>query len=129
VAELRPRILEIRAAGGDLVIIGSGSPSSAKAFQDDLGIGDVRVFSDETLRAYERGGFRRGLLTLLRPAAIGNYVRAFLSGHQQKRKQGDALQQGGVMVVHPDGTVLFRHASRSSGDHPPLESIIAAVRP
>jgi hypothetical protein len=42
--------------------------------------------------------------------------------------QGDALQQGGVLVIAPDGTLVFRFASRVSGDHPEVERVLSAVK-
>jgi len=127
VAELRPLLPAIRQAGGELVIVGTGDPPAAEAFKDDLGIADVQIFTDERRRAFELAGFHRGIRTLLRARAVGNYVRAFLSGHRPKRRQGDAFQQGGVLVVAPDGTILFRYVSRASGDHPDPRDLLAAL--
>lgn len=110
------------------MLVGSGSPAAAKAFQEDLGLGEIRIFSDPTRRAYELAGFRRGLLTLLRPGAVWNYLRAFLSGHRQKAKQGDALQQGGLLLIKPDGTIPFRQISHASGDHADLDDVLAVLR-
>lgn len=127
-AELRPKIPAIRRAGGELAVIGSGDPASALEFQRDLGIEDVRVFTDETRRAFELAGFRRGIWTLVRPRAIGNYLRAVASGHRWKRTQGDALQQGGLLVVDPGGNVVYRFVGRASGDHPDPDAVLAALR-
>ena len=127
-AELRPFLSAIRQAGGEMVIVGTGDPQAAAAFKNDLSIADVQVFSDVRRRAFDLAGFHRGIRTLLRPRAVGNYVRAFLSGHRPKRKEGDALQQGGVLVVAMDGTVLLRYATRASGDQPDPLELLAAVR-
>lgn len=128
VAELRPHIQEIREAGGDLVVVGTGGPHFAKAFQKDLGISDVEVYIDSARRAYDLAGFRRGVIGLVHPRAVWNYLRAFFSGHKYKGMQGDALQQGGVLVVALDGAIIFRFVSKVSGDHPQTEQLIAAVR-
>lgn len=88
----------------------------------------MRIFTDERRLAFERAGFRRGVGTLLSPRAIGNYVRAFLSGHRGSRKEGDALQQGGALVVARDGTLLYKYVSRASGDHPEVRELVAALR-
>jgi hypothetical protein len=128
VAELRPSVSVIREAGGDVVIVGTGDPSAAQAFQDDVGIPDVDVFSDQGRQAFALAGFHRGIKTLLSPKAIGNYLLAFRDGHRPKRPQGDALQQGGVLVVEPDGSIVFRYISRASGDHPDVRDLLAAVR-
>lgn len=127
-AELRPHLEPIRQAGGEVVIVGTGDPLAAASFREDLAVENVEVFSDERREAFDRAGFRRGIGTLLSPRAVGNYLRAFLSGHRPKRRQGDALQQGGVLVVAPDETVYYRHASRASGDHPDVADLLAAVR-
>jgi hypothetical protein len=128
VAELRPHLQEIRDSGGDLVVVGTGDPRYARAFQEEMGIDDVRVYSDAGRRAYDLAGFRRRISALLSPRAIWNYICAFLTGHKYKGVQGDALQQGGVLVVRPDGRIVFRFASRASGDHPKPSDVVAAVR-
>jgi hypothetical protein len=125
---LRPYIREIREAGGDLVVVGTGGPSFARAFQKDLGILDVEVYIDSARRAYDLAGFRRGVSALIHPRAVWSYLRAFFAGHKYKGVQGDALQQGGVLVVTLDGTIVFRFASNVSGDHPEVERVLAAVR-
>ncbi|HLY73505.1 MAG TPA: peroxiredoxin-like family protein [Planctomycetota bacterium] len=128
VAELRPHLQEIRAAGGDLVVVGTGGPNYAKAFQKDLGILDVELYIDSERRAYDLAGFRRGVTALIHPRAVWNYLRAFFGGHKYKGMQGDALQQGGVLVVAVDGALVFRFASKVSGDHPEVERVVAAVK-
>jgi hypothetical protein len=121
-------VAAIRQAGGDLVIVGSGSPAAAGAFARETGLEDVRIFTDEKRLSFERAGFRRGLWTLISPGAIRNYFRAFFSGHRGGRKEGDALQQGGALVIAPDGTLRYRYASRASGDHPAVRDLLAALR-
>jgi len=125
---LRPHVDEIRAAGGDLVIVGSGGSFFAKAFAEHLEMGHVTIFSDEKVRAYALAGFKRGLATLLHPRSAMNYLRALRKGFGQGRTRGDGLQQGGVLVVRPDGRVAYRFVSQASGDHPPPEEIVAAVK-
>jgi peroxiredoxin len=128
VAQLQPHIREIRQAGGDLVVVGPGGPPDARAVQKDLGILDVEVYIDSDRRSYDLAGFRRGISALIHPRAIWNYLRAFFAGHKYKGMQGDALQQGGVLVIAIDGTVVLRFMSKVSGDHPEVELVIAAVR-
>ena len=126
-AELRPQIPRFREAGADLAVVGTGAPHFAKALQEELDLGGVRVFSDKTRRAFDLAGFRRGLSTLLRPKAVWNYLRAFLSGYAPRELQGDALQQGGVLLILPGGGVAFDFGSEASGDAPLAEDILAAL--
>lgn len=127
-AELRSQLPAIRRAGADVAIVGTGSPSEAKAIQKELQIPDVRIFSDPKGMAYERAGLRRGILPLLRPRAVGNYLRAFFSGYVPRKVQGDSLQQGGVLVVRPGGTVAYAFRSRVAGDAPPLGEILGVLQ-
>lgn len=128
-AELRPSIARFRDAGAELAVIGTGNAAMAKAFREDAGIPDISVYTDEARKAYGAAGFHRGIWPLLQPRAVSNYIRAFLAGYQSGRLQGDALQQGGVLVINPEGVVLYRHASRSSGDHADVGEILSALRP
>jgi peroxiredoxin len=128
VAQLRPHIPEIREAGGDLVVVGTGKPYFAEPFRKDLGILDVEVYIDPDRRAYDLAGFRRSVSALLHPRAVWHYIRAFFAGHRYDGMQGDALQQGGVLVIASDGTIVFRFASKVSGDHPKVERILSAVK-
>src|SRR5207248_3802936 len=110
--------------GGELVIVGSGAPHFARAFREDMEIPDVPVFSDEDLRSYRLAGFQRTVGGVLHPKAAWAWVRAMAGGHMQGRRQGDALQNGGVMVVTQAGEVAFRYASKHGGDHPPATEIV-----
>jgi hypothetical protein len=127
VAELRPHVSALRAAGGELVIVGSGAPHFAKAFGEDLGLGDVPIFCDRPLRSYALAGFRRDVGSLLDPRVLLHGARALAHGQFQHRTQGDPLQQGGAMVIRPDGTVAYRYRSAVAGDHPKPAVLVAAL--
>jgi hypothetical protein len=126
-AALRPHVGAIREAGGELVIVGNGSPAQALAFRDAHSL-DVPVLADPSLQSYRLAGFKRGLTTLVSPRSLWNYARTLARGYRQSETQGDALQQGGVLVVRPGGELAFRFVSRASGDHAPPARIVAAVR-
>jgi hypothetical protein len=128
VAELRPEIPRIHEAGADLAVVGTGAPGFARALRDELGLGDVPVLSDETRRAFQLAGFRRGWIPLLRPRALWKYLRAFLAGYGPRQVQGDALQQGGILIILPGGAVAFSFRSQASGDTPDYEMILGALR-
>ncbi len=118
---------EIHARGAELFIIGNGAPSFAQAFREDLGI-STPLFTDPSLETYRLLEFKRGVAdALLSPKVWANAARAWSGGFRQGRVQGDAWQLGGVIVVRPDGSVIFRHASTEAGDHPPVPEILRAL--
>ena len=127
-AELRPHIARIRELGGELVVVGSGSPFFAQGFRELLELpADLPIVSDEKLVSYRAAHLRRGIMTVLDPRSAKNAVRAFAGGFRQGKKQGDETQQGGVMVVARDGEIVYRHESRFVGDHEPVEQVVAAL--
>ena len=127
---MRDRIDEIRAAGAALTIIGNGGAAFARAFREDLALpGDVRLLVDPTLRSYHAAGMRRGRRELASPRLFSNALRTWRRGFRQAAVQGDPFQLGGVLVVHPGGSVRYRHVERVAGDHAPLHAVIAALAP
>jgi NAD(P)-dependent dehydrogenase (short-subunit alcohol dehydrogenase family) len=124
---LRDRIDEIRNAGAELVIVGSGSAYFARAFREDMNL-DCRVLVDPELDAFRAAGLRRGKLEILSPMVPINALRALARGARQQSVQGDPWQLGGTFVIRPGGLVAFSHASRQAGDHPDLDGMVAALQ-
>ena len=125
-AQLRPVIPEIRARGGEVIVVGNGSPAFARAFVEDTGL-ETPLYVDERLEAYAAAGLRRGVAATFNPASLGAAVGAFRRGLRQGRVQGDAWQQGGVLVVLPGDRLAYHHANRHPADHAPHQAILAAL--
>jgi hypothetical protein len=124
---LRRALPEIRAAGVDLVVVGSGRPEHARDFLEKVGL-DAPVFCDRSLDAYRLARLHRGLGRVFSLRAGLNAVRALAGGFMPSRTQGDAAQQGGIVLVTPAKRVVYHHASEVAGEPLPLEAILAAVR-
>jgi NAD(P)-dependent dehydrogenase (short-subunit alcohol dehydrogenase family) len=126
---LRGRLEEIRASGAELVIVGNGSVSFARAFREDLHLDGVTLLVDPELRAYRAAGLRRGRVEVLSPRLPGQALRALRGGFRQGAVQGDPWQLGGAFVIRPDGSLAFQHHAREAGDHPDVDEILDALRP
>lgn len=113
-------------AGARLVAIGNGTPTMAKDFVDRFGIG-FDVFTDPDRETYARAGMKRKLGLGL--STMKGALRALKEGHVQGRTQGDPFQQGGVVVVKPDGSTPFHHVDDQAGEDVDLDAILAAARP
>jgi hypothetical protein len=59
-------------------------------------------------------------------AALGT-VKAFVRGGKQGLTQGDAWQQGGVLVVDKDSKVLWQHANDHPDDNASVDAIVRAL--
>lgn len=116
----------IEAAGATLQVIGNGAPMFMAGFRETTGY-DGNLYTDPSLAVYQALELRRGWATILDPRAAKNAARALAGGFRQGRTQGDATQQGGVLVVARDGTIRFRHADRVAGDGPPVATVLAAL--
>lgn len=125
--QLHQGVDKLKAAGVDLVIIGNGAPNFIEGFREQTKY-DGPIYTDPTLTAYKAAELKRGVTKTLDPRALGNTIGAFMRGSRQGRVQGDAWQQGGVLVVAPDGTVKWHHASDRPGDNATVEQILAALR-
>jgi peroxiredoxin len=123
---LRDVLPEIRARGAELVVIGSGASTFARAFREEHRL-DFPLLVDPELGAYAAAGLRRDLRSTFNLKVLGNSVRALRAGHRQGRTRGDPWQQGGVFVITPEGSVSFRHISQVAGDHPDPRHVIAAL--
>ncbi|HTR50122.1 MAG TPA: peroxiredoxin-like family protein [Kofleriaceae bacterium] len=118
---------EIRAAGAELYVIGNGTPNFIAGFRDTTGFTGT-MLTDPSLAVYRAAELRRGLRTFVSLGAAARTVGALARGFRQGRTQGDALQQGGVLVIARDGRVLWQHISESPGDNADPEQIVRVLR-
>ncbi len=117
---------DIRKKGAEAFIVGSGRPEQARDFLEKGGL-DVTVFCNPDLAAYKAAGMKRGLLRTFNPKSAVNALGSLARGFRQGRTQGDAFQQGGVLVVSSAGKVLFHRADAVTGEKVPLAEILASL--
>ena len=111
-------------AGVTLAFVGNGSPLMARDFQRNFGI-TATLFTDPGRRSYAALGLERsfGLWK-----SLGRGHRATKAGFRQGKIQGDAWQQGGVVLFDREGNVRWKHADSGAGDQADLSAFKAAVR-
>ncbi|MBF0451116.1 MAG: AhpC/TSA family protein [Candidatus Magnetomorum sp.] len=108
-----------------VIVIGNGQPNFIEGFRNDTGYqGDL--FTDPSLKTYQLLSFKKSLSSLFGLKTVKTAFRAFSSGYVQKGIQGDALQQGGVVVIHPVDTPVYLYTNNEAGDHAPLDEILHA---
>jgi peroxiredoxin len=116
----------IEAKGGKLVVVGSGTPNFVRGFREQTGF-DGQVLCDPTVQSYKQAGMKRGFFTVMNPLTAARGLASMARGFRQGRVQGDAFQEGGVLVVRPPGELVYKQISASAGDHPPTQEVIAAL--
>ena len=108
-----------------VVVIGNGQPNFIEGFRKDTGYqGDL--YTDPSLKTYQLLNFKKSVSSLFGLKTIKTAVRALSSGHIQKGIQGNAFQQGGVIVIHPVDNPVYMYINSEAGDHAPLDEILKA---
>ena len=105
-----------RANVPNLIVIGNGAPHYIEGFRETTGFAGP-IYTDPTLAVYKAAELKRGAMTILKLRAAAATVGALRRGFRQSGTQGDATQQGGVLVVAPDGRILYHHISEYPGDN------------
>jgi hypothetical protein len=127
VVQLHRKQDDFTAKAADLHVIGNGTPSFIAGFREQT-LFDGPIYTDPSLASYKAAELKRSVVRTLDPRGWLKGVKSFAEGHRQGRTQGDAWQQGGVLVVSPSGDVLWQHASDLPGDNATAQQILAALR-
>jgi peroxiredoxin len=129
VTEIAPRLPELARAGVRTVLVGNGTREQMAAFVERHALAGaaVEVTTDPSLAVYAALGLRRSAWATLGPRALVDIGRAMAAGHPHRPVEGDAIQQGGVLLVDGRGVVRFFHDNRSLGDHPSASDLVEAA--
>ena len=118
------------AAGMGLVLIGHGTPDDAASFRSQWGI-SLPVLADRRRESFRAAGAKVATMgELLGPKSVRKGMAATLGSRgrvRQGKLMGHPAQLGGVLVIDPDGTVVWAHMSEEAGDNAPPETILTAV--
>ena len=117
---------KLKQTGAELVIIGNGATNFIQGFREQTKY-DGPIYTDPSLATFKAAQLKRGVGATLDPRGLTKGVGAFLRGHRQGRTQGDAWQQGGVLVIAPSGEVKWHHASERPGDNATVDEIVRAL--
>ncbi len=123
--QLHGRKDELEARGVQLYLVGNGSPHYIDGFREITGYtGDI--FTDPSLKVFKSAGMIRGLAATFGIRSIKSGFKSMRAGYRQGRTQGDALQQGGALLVSTAGQVLWTHHSQSGGDNVSVDTLLEA---
>ncbi len=121
------------ATGGELAVVGMGTPAMARDFRRELGT-DWRLLLSRDKAAYNAFDLERASTRgVFAPAALGSSV-ARTAGLVRRGKaplrspQQDWHQLGGAFVIAPGRGVVWAHRSRHPGDLPDHEALLGALR-
>ena len=119
---------ELDALAVSVLVVTFESPSAARAYVAET---KTRwpVLSDESRLLYRAYGMGRARWRhLLGPSAMLAYARELARGHLPRWPAGDPMQQGGDVLIDPEGIVRLVHVGAGPGHRPPVERLIEACR-
>lgn len=129
---MREALPEIRAAGADVLAVGTAAGWQAAALmagdadRPPLGYPCVVDPDHHVYRVLGLGRVRWH--EWLTPRLWRNYLGAFRRGARQGRVTGDGLQKSGVAVVDPDRTLRWLYRAETVGDYPAIPAVLEALR-
>ena len=124
IAQLGATTSALDALGVKTCVVGNGTPLMAESFAEDLNL-TIPLYTDPSRKTYALAGMNRKFG--LGVASIGHALRSWRSGHRQGAVAGDVWQQGGLLAITPDGTVLESHEDEGAGDYIDLDGIVARL--
>jgi hypothetical protein len=127
VVQLHQRIDDLHATGGEIYVIGNGTPNFIEGFRETTGWRGP-LYTDPSLEVYKAAGMKRSVLKTVGLGGLVRSVGTLRRGFKQGRVQGDAWQQGGVLVISTTGDVLWSQESGGPGDNASADQIIAGLR-
>ncbi|HWW53989.1 MAG TPA: peroxiredoxin-like family protein [Acidimicrobiales bacterium] len=126
-AQLRRRYDEISARGADVVAIGTGDIRYAKAFVADEQV-PFRVFVDDQALAAQAASVKRASpWGLFSPKSWAATRQAWRDGYHLFKSGKRVTQLGATFVLGPGSVVRYAHVDAHTGDHAPLEDVLAAL--
>jgi AhpC/TSA antioxidant enzyme len=117
---------DLRARGGELVVVGSGGPEHIVTFRQSIAY-EGRLLCDPSLASFQAARLVPGWSRTFDQRAIIKAIRALAGGFRPGVPRGSAVQQGGTFVLGPGPRVRFEWRDRYPGDHPPIGDVLSAL--
>jgi peroxiredoxin len=121
---------EIRRLGGDVLVIGFGTPADLAGFLEGQPL-PFPAAVDPGRRAYEAFGLgRTSWPRLVGPVSLFGYARLMIRGWLPWKAQTapDVLQLGGDFVLDGRRRIAFAYRSVRPTDRPTAQQLLQAVR-
>jgi peroxiredoxin len=124
---LRDEYPKVKAAGAEVVAVGTGSASYARAFAEDDRIPFPVLVDDDATAARAATVERVGLLGLFHPDSFAETRRAWQAGYRIGRPGKRTNQLGASFVVGPGNALQYEYRDRHTADHAPIADLLAAL--
>lgn len=108
--------------------MGSGLPQYIEGFRETTGY-TGSIYTDPSLEVFTKANLIRSTLGTFGLRSVVNGLSSMKKGLRQGKTHGDALQQGGAIVIAKGGDILFQHQSQAGGDNVDPKALLSALGP
>ena len=118
---------ELRKAGIDVVLVGSGSPEKAGSFRHDFEV-PFPIVCDPDCVLYKKYGLKdMKTCDFFSPSLAVKTLKVLAEGYGHKSGQGPERQLPGVFIIDTGGKVRFAHYAADAADNPSPQELIQAA--
>ncbi len=111
-----------------VVVVTFEGPDAARMYAEETGI-SYPILVDETRALYRAYGLERAKSRhLIGPTTLRAYAEEAWRGVWPRIPVADPRQQGGDVLIDPEGIVRFHHVGAGSGYRPRLSVILDTAR-
>ena len=126
---MRDAYEDIKAAGADVVAIGTGNQRHAIEFVEEENI-PFAVLVDDDADAARAASVKRGSAwKILGPETYGDSIRTWRAGHKIHKPGKRTFQLGATFVVGPGDVLRYEYLDENTADHAPLDEVFEALTP
>jgi len=124
---LRDEYPKVEAAGGEVVVVGTGNANLARAFTIDDRIPFPVLVDDDAAAARVAAIKRVRFHQLFHPDSYAETIRAWQAGHRVGRPSKRTNQLGATFVIGPGNELRYEYRDAHTGDHAPTADVLAAI--
>ena len=118
----------LRELGIRVLVVTFENQTAAAEYVSDTGMG-WPILVDERRELYRAYGLQRAKwFHLVGPRTLFAYIKEAFRGIFPRWSVADTTQQGGDVLIDPNGVVRFHHVGAGSGYRPTVAQILAARR-
>ncbi len=125
---LRDRYDDVKAAGADIVAIGTGDQRYAEAFARDEKIPFLVLVDDDAVAARAASIKTLNWYQLLHPRTWKATWQASRRGHHVHKPGMRVKQIGATFVIGAGDKVRYEHMDSDSTDHADIDQLVATLR-
>jgi peroxiredoxin len=124
---LRDAYEEVRAAGAEVVAIGTGDQRYARNFVEVERIPFPVLVDDDASAAVAASVNRGSIGNILTPSTYLHSIGTWRRGHRIHKSGKRVLQLGATFVIGPGENVHYEHIDATTTDHAPLADVFEAL--